>query len=110
MCPAAQPVPPLRGCCDRILIVLFHRQNSFPVATQSLKARSTISQLKLTTAPPPTPSRRIKDLAKKALQIIDAKRLTKSYLKQKDLRAAAGSQKLSVVSSQMSVVRVHCMI
>jgi hypothetical protein len=30
-------MPPLRGCCHRILIVLFHRQNSFPVATRSLK-------------------------------------------------------------------------
>jgi hypothetical protein len=75
-----------------------------------LKARSTIPQLKLTTAPPPTPSRRIKDLAKKTLQIIDAEGLTKSYLKQKDLRAAAGSEKLAVVSSQESVVSVHCMI
>jgi hypothetical protein len=37
----SQPVPPLRGCCDRLLI---DRQNSFPLATQSLKARSTRTQ------------------------------------------------------------------
>ena len=37
--PRLKPMPPLRGCCDRILIVLFDRQNSLPVATWCLKAR-----------------------------------------------------------------------